>query len=144
MALQRMKQEEPSLELANTLDHEFRSTVQNRQAKKLSAWLNRAQKSEIKALKSFVNGLYDDLAALEAALSLPRSNGVTECQVNRLKLVKRKMYNRANFDLLRRCFLGMPAGPRQKFTKFAGEPFSIDKNVTVHVWRVLFSFARLI
>jgi transposase len=111
LVLQRMKEEEPSLELAMTLAYEFRSMVRNRQVEKLSAWLNRAEKSEIGALKSFVNGLYDDLPAVEAALNLPWSNGVTEGQVNRLKLVKRKMYGRANFDMLRRRFLGMPAGP---------------------------------
>jgi transposase len=111
LALQRMKQEVPSLELAITLAHEFRSMVQNRQVENLSAWLNRAMDSEIEAMKSFVHGLHDDLVAVEAALSLPWSNGVTEGQVNRLKLVKRKMYGRANFDLLRRRFLGMPAGP---------------------------------
>ena len=111
LALERMKKEEPKVELAMTLAHKFQVMVKNRQVEKLTGWLIRAMESEIDALKSFVNGLHDDLAAVEAALSLPWSNGVTEGQVNRLKLVKRKMYGRANFDLLRRRFLAMPAGP---------------------------------
>jgi transposase len=111
LALVRMKQEEPKVELAIVLAQEFRSMVKNRQLELLPGWLNRAKKSEIDALKGFVNGLLQDLPAVEAALSLPWSNGVTEGQVNRLKLVKRKMYGRANFDLLRRRFLGMAAGP---------------------------------
>jgi transposase len=45
--------------------------------------------------------LTDDRAAVEAALSLEWSNGQTEGQVNKLKLLKRSMYGRANFDLLR-------------------------------------------
>jgi transposase len=110
-ALVRMKQEEPKVELVIMLAQEFRSMVKNRQLELLPGWLDRAADSEIDALKGFVNGLLQDLPAIEAALSLPWSNGVTEGQVNRLKLVKRKMYGRANFDLLRRRFLGMSAGP---------------------------------
>lgn len=111
LALERMKQVEPKVEFAMTLAHEFQAMVKNRQAGTLSGWLDRVAESEIDALKSFVNGLHDELAAVEAALRHPCSNGVTEGQVNRLKLVRRKMYGRANFDLLRRRYLGMPAGP---------------------------------
>jgi len=49
--------------------------------------------------------LTDDRAAVEAGLSLEWSNGQTEGQVNKLKLLKRQMYGRANFDLLRRRVL---------------------------------------
>ncbi len=44
---------------------------------------------------------------MEDALSLPYSNGQTEGQVNRLKTIKRQMYGRASFELLRRRFLGV-------------------------------------
>jgi hypothetical protein len=40
-----------------------------------------------------------------------KSNGQTEGQVNRLKVVKRQMYGRAKFDLLRKCFLGLSILP---------------------------------
>jgi transposase len=53
----------------------------------------------------FARGLTEDRAAVEAALSLEWSNGQTEGQVNKLKLLKRQMYGRANFDLLRRRVL---------------------------------------
>lgn len=42
-----------------------------------------------------------DRDAVEAALHLPWSNGPVEGQVHRLKLIKRQMYGRASFDLLR-------------------------------------------
>jgi transposase len=45
--------------------------------------------------------LVEDRAAVEAGLSLEWSNGQTEGQVNKLKLLKRSMYGRANLDLLR-------------------------------------------
>ncbi|MBE2267700.1 MAG: transposase [Anaerolinea sp.] len=45
--------------------------------------------------------LRQDVAAVRAALETPWSNGQTEGQVTRLKLIKRQMYGRAKFDLLR-------------------------------------------
>jgi transposase len=56
-------------------------------------------------LQSFAAGLRRDKAAVMAALSLPYSNGQVEGQVNRIKLIKRTMYGRANFDLLRQRVL---------------------------------------
>ena len=53
----------------------------------------------------FAAGIERDYAAVRAALSLPWSNGQTEGQVTRLKLVKRQMYGRAKFDLLRQKVL---------------------------------------
>jgi len=51
-------------------------------------------------LGSFAESLRKDLPAVRAALMLPWSNGQTEGQVHRLKLIKRQMYGRAKFDLL--------------------------------------------
>lgn len=52
-------------------------------------------------LTAFARGLEQDRAAIEAALREEWSNGQTEGQVHRLKLLKRQMYGRAKFDLLR-------------------------------------------
>ena len=52
-------------------------------------------------LKQFVRGIQSDEAAVRAALSMTWSNGQSEGQINRLKLIKRQMYGRARFDLLR-------------------------------------------
>ena len=52
-------------------------------------------------MKSFANGLERDQAAVEAAIKLLWSNAQVEGQVHRLKLLKRQMYGRAKFDLLR-------------------------------------------
>jgi transposase len=52
-------------------------------------------------LSSFGNGIRADLAAVMAALVEPWSNGQTEGQITKLKLVKRQMYGRAKLDLLR-------------------------------------------
>jgi transposase len=52
-------------------------------------------------LARFATSLERDEAAILAAMRLPWSNGQVEGQVHRLKLIKRQMYGRANFDLLR-------------------------------------------
>jgi transposase len=52
--------------------------------------------------------LQSELPAIAAALTLPWSNGHTEGQVNRLKLIKRQMYGRAKLDLLAQRFLWRP------------------------------------
>lgn len=67
----------------------------------LSGWLDTTTNSDVSELRKFANGIRHDQAAVEAALTLPWSNGQVEGQVNKLKLIKRMMYGRASFDLLR-------------------------------------------
>lgn len=89
LALDRMTQAEPQVETAMKLAQEFLGILRTRQADILPDWLKRARESEIEALKGFVNGPENDLCAVTAAFSLPWSNGPTEGNVNRLKLIKR-------------------------------------------------------
>ncbi len=105
-ALARMTQGDAQVDLAYTLGQEFFKIVRERQPDQLNAWIDQATGSKISALKSFANGLQQDFEAVKAALSLEWSNGQTEGQVNRLKMLKRQMYGRANFDLLRKRVLG--------------------------------------
>ena len=56
-------------------------------------------------LGAFATGLKTDYHAVKAALTTDWSNGQVEGQVNRLKLLKRQMYGRAKFDLLRQRVL---------------------------------------
>jgi transposase len=57
-------------------------------------------------MASFASGIAQDTAAVKAALTEPWSNGQTEGQNTKLKLVKRQMYGRANLDLLRARLTG--------------------------------------
>jgi transposase len=72
-----------------------------RTGEQLDAWLGAVQASHLKAFQSFVTGVQQDKDAVLAGLTLPWSNGPVEGQVNRLKLIKRSMYGRAKFDLLK-------------------------------------------
>jgi transposase len=101
-ALEKMKQSDQNVAEAYSLGQRFINMVRERQPDELLPWLEDAAKSGIDTLKGFANGIQQDLAAVINALSLPWSNGQTEGQVNRLKLIKRQMYGRANFDLLRK------------------------------------------
>ena len=76
--------------------------VRQRRKEEFATWITQALESGISVLVKFAQGLQNDKAAVEAALSLPWSNGPTDGQVNRLKLIKRQGYGRAGFDLLRR------------------------------------------
>lgn len=64
-----------------------------------------ARASGIPELKSFVAGIERDYEAVEAALRLPWSQGITEGKVNKLKTLKRVMYGKAGFALLRQRLL---------------------------------------
>lgn len=75
--------------------------LREKRVEALPAWLESAQTSSIRELRQFAQGIERDRAAVEAALSRPESNGQTEGHVTRLKLIKRQMYGRAKFDLLR-------------------------------------------
>ncbi|WP_255687626.1 transposase [Pseudonocardia sp. TRM90224] len=55
--------------------------------------------------RRFVTGLRRDYDAVRNGLTLPHSSGPVEGNVNRIKMIKRQMYGRANFDLLRKRVL---------------------------------------
>ena len=63
--------------------------------------MERASQSRIPEMKSLAAGIERDRAAVVAALAYEWSNGTTEGQINRLKTLKRAMYGRAKFDMLR-------------------------------------------
>lgn len=88
-----------SIGLVHQLNLRFKRMMQARQADGLIAWC--ADAEQIPALKGFVKGIRRDFDAVKEALRSEWSNGQTEGQVNRLKTIKRTMYGKAKFDLLR-------------------------------------------
>lgn len=91
----------PEVGQAQRLALSFIEVIKERRADELRGWIIKAQRSEIAEFVSFAGGLTDDLLAVRAALSYEWSNGQTEGQVHRLKLIKRAMYGRGKLDLLR-------------------------------------------
>ena len=93
------------MQTAYTLGQAFIAMVKARDVVAFEPWLTHTATVDLPELHSFAAGLERDGAAVRAALTLPYSNGQVEGQVNRLKLIKRMAYGRANFDLLRQRVL---------------------------------------
>ena len=69
----------------------------------LTPWIERARSSLV---VSFASGVAKDEAAVRAAITSCWSNGQTEGQITRLKLVRRQMYGRGKIDLLQARLIG--------------------------------------
>jgi transposase len=90
---------------AMALVQSFANMLRERLPASLEPWLQEASDSELPELCRFAAGIERDKAAVLAALSHHWSNGPVEAQVQKLKLVKRQMFGRAKFDLLRQRVL---------------------------------------
>lgn len=99
--LQQVRQASPHLETTYQLVETFLHMVRERTGEQLDGWLAAVEASHLEAFESFVTGVRQDKNAVFAGLTLPWSNGPLEGNVNRLKLIKRSMYGRAEFDLLK-------------------------------------------
>lgn len=93
----------PTLAEARKLIDRFHLMIRAEAPADLDLWIADAEASLI---SSFVRGIMKDKSAVRAAIAEPWSNGQTEGQITKLKLVKRQMYGRAKIDLLQARLLG--------------------------------------
>jgi transposase len=93
----------PLLAEAREIIADFHSMIRKKSANELAPWLDRTCNTLV---ASFGNGVRKDLAAVSAAITSPWSNGQTEGQITKLKLVKRQMYGRGKLDLLEARVIG--------------------------------------
>jgi len=110
--LRRLKKVHRSTEHCCTLFEEFAEMLRDENHRNIEqvhvllvAWAERAKTSGVPELKAFAVKLLQDKDAVVAAMVLPYSQGQTEGRINKLKLVKRSMYGRGKFDLLRQRML---------------------------------------
>ncbi len=110
--LKRLKTIHRITERCCTLFEEFAGMLRNKEQtseqqarRRLEEWTGRAKASGIAELGAFAVKLLQDTDAVVAAMTLPYSQGQTEGRINKLKLVKRSMYGRGKFDLLRQRVL---------------------------------------
>ncbi len=94
-----------ALKKAYDLAQDFLVMVHKREGHRLDAWLEQVAKSGLSELQSFANGVERDKAAVQAGLTWWINNGVVEGSVTKVKLIKRQMYGRAGFALLRQRVL---------------------------------------
>jgi transposase len=83
----------------------FAALLTRRRGADLEDWMTAVEASDLPPLHGFVRGLRKDLPAVVAGLSLPYSNGPIEGANTKVKLLKRQMYGRAAFPLLRQRIL---------------------------------------
>jgi transposase len=93
----------PLLVEAREIVAAFQAMIWKKSLAELDQWLERARSSLV---ASFANGVIKDRAAVSAAITSPWSNGQTEGQITKLKLVKRQMYGRGKLDLLQARVIG--------------------------------------
>ena len=93
----------PELQIVRMLVQIFR-TMLIRGSGNIKRWIDFVQRSRhrLSGIKMFANGLLRDLRAVENGITMTWSNGMVEGHVNRIKSIKRGMYGRAGFELLRR------------------------------------------
>jgi transposase len=100
--VERLRQAAPALAWAADLAQRFAAMLRGGDAGEIEAWLAAACGSP---LASFAQGIARDLAAVRAAITEPWSISPVEDHINRLKTIKRQMYGRAHYDLLRKRVL---------------------------------------
>jgi transposase len=99
------RQLHPSLNAVYELVQDFLQMMRKREGERLDVWLTRVQESRLPELQSFAHGVEEDYDAVKAGLTLSLNNGQVEGQVTKIKLIKRMMYGRAEFPLLRQRVL---------------------------------------
>ncbi|WP_328876145.1 transposase [Streptomyces sp. NBC_00287] len=95
----------PELDAAAEHVRDFSEILTQRRGSTLPAWIAVVDSSKLPGLTNFALHLLRDLDALTAGLTLHWSSGGTEGAVNRIKKIKRQLYGRAGFELLRKMIL---------------------------------------
>jgi transposase len=95
----------PHLDALTARVAEFAVILTGRHGDRLDTWITAVHADDLPDLHSFTRGLHRDYDAVRNGLTLPYSSGTVEGNVNRLKMLKRQMYGRASFPLLRQRVL---------------------------------------
>ena len=101
----RICQAHPDIARTDVLLVAFKQVFRERDPQALAAWLHEADHCGVSELRTFAIKLRQDLPAVQAAVVSPFSQGPVEGHIHRLKLLKRSMYGRGNFDLLKQRVL---------------------------------------
>jgi transposase len=99
--LDKIRGASPDLTAALDLADDFAALIRKQTTGTLTEWLSRAEVSACPEVRHFAEGIRRDESAVNAAMTTRWSNGPVEGHVNRLKTIKRQMYGRAGFSLLK-------------------------------------------
>jgi transposase len=92
----------PQLDALTRHVRSFAVMLTERQGERLPEWLDAVRQDDLPSLHTLAAGIDRDRDAVIASLTLPWNSGVVEGHVNRIKMLKRQMFGRAGFQLLRK------------------------------------------
>lgn len=84
---------------------EFKEIMFSKKPEKLEKWIQETKKQKIPEIDSFLNGIERDIKAVKNGIKYDYNNGLAEGSVNKIKVIKRIMYGRCSFDLLKQKVL---------------------------------------
>lgn len=103
--LDRVNNQYPRYKELIDLVNEFKKMLLDKSVSKIEQWIHKASGLNIREITSFINGITRDITAVKNAIEYEYNNGLAEGSVNKLKVVKRIMYGRNSFEMLRRKLL---------------------------------------
>lgn len=80
---------------------DFHRIIFSKKSCELDAWIETASKLKVEEIDSYIGGLKKDLNAVKNGIDYEYNNGLAEGSVNKIKLIKRIMYGRNSFQLLK-------------------------------------------
>jgi predicted transcriptional regulator len=98
--VERIIKEHPVIGNLYDIVRSFKEMAFAKRVDEIDGWIEDARRFGIDEINSFVNGIVPDLDAVKNAIRYEYNNGLAEGSVNKLKLTKRIMYGRCNFNLL--------------------------------------------
>jgi transposase len=104
-ALAAIRQASPTADVVDGFAQDFLQMLRRREGQRRDVWLGQVRASHIPELQRLVRRIQRDKDAVLAGLTLQESNGVVEGKINKLKLIKRMLFGRAGFALLRQRVL---------------------------------------
>lgn len=84
---------------------EFKEIMFSKKSEAVEKWINKTKKHKISEINSFITGIERDLEAVKNGIKYEYNNGLAEGSVNKIKVIKRIMYGRCSFDLLKQKVL---------------------------------------
>ena len=93
--------ENPNFKRIHSIVWSFKNLLETKDYKGLEDWMFTASELKVREITSFVNGLKRAIDAVSNAIKYEYSNGLAEGSVNKLKVIKRIMYGRCSFEILK-------------------------------------------
>lgn len=103
--LEQVYKKYPQIKQVLDVVYNFKEALFSGDKNQLDGWIKSAKEMDINEINSFIKGVEQDIDAVKNAIIYPYSNGLAEGTVNKIKVIKRIMYGRNKFDMLKRKVL---------------------------------------